>query len=200
MSLREEDHPTIYVNTMQTLDTGGLSLCIRAIGDPTSLASAVRRELRALAPAVPLGPPTLLSVQVDRSIVNERLVTNLIGAFAGLALLLASVGLYGVLAYTVTRRTSEIGVRLALGASRGSILWSVVRGSWWLVAAGAALGVPAALGLTRLLETLLYGITPTDPVVITGSVACLFVVALTAAAVPAWRASRVDPLVALRHE
>jgi predicted permease len=200
LSLREEDHPTIYVNPMQTLETGGLSLCIRAIGDPMPLAPAVRRELRALAPAVPLGPPTLLSVEVDRSIVNERLVTNLLGAFAGLALLLASVGLYGVLAYTVARRTSEIGVRLALGASRASILWSVVRGSWWLVAAGAALGVPAALGLTRLLGTLLYGITPTDPVVIAGSVACLFLVALTAASVPAWRASRVDPLVALRHE
>ena len=200
LSLREEDHPTIYINALQMTDTGGLSLAIRAMGRPLALAPAVRRELRTLAPTVPVGTPALLSVQVDRSIVNERLVTNLLGTFAGLALLLAAVGLYGVLGYAVTRRTSEIGVRLALGASRGSILWSVVRESWWLVVAGAVLGVPAALGLTRLLESLLYGITPTDPIVVAGSIACLFIVALTAAAVPAWRASRVDPMVALRQE
>jgi ABC-type antimicrobial peptide transport system permease subunit len=127
-------------------------------------------------------------------------MTRLLGAFAALALLLASAGLYGVLGYAVTRRTNEIGVRLALGATPGTVLWSVLRESCALVAIGVAIGVPAALALTRLLASQLYDVTPTDPWVLSGAAACLFIVALAAASQPAWRASRVDPLVALRYE
>ena len=127
-------------------------------------------------------------------------MTRILSAFAAVALALASVGLYGVLGYAVTRRTNEIGIRMALGATRGTVLWSVLGETWILVASGVAIGIPAALALTRLLSSLLYRVTPTDPWVLSGAVACLFVVALAAASQPAWRALRVDPLVALRYE
>ncbi|PYV13911.1 MAG: hypothetical protein DMG07_13120, partial [Acidobacteria bacterium] len=201
VSLREDDQPTIYVNALQKRDpSGGLTLAVRTSGDPPSLAAAIRREVQALAGTVPIAQASTLSAQIDRSLVKERLMTRILSAFAALALLLASVGLYGVLGYAVARRTNEIGIRVALGATRGSLLWSVLREAWTLVAIGAAIGVPAALALTRLLSSLLYGVTPTDPWVLGGAVASLFVVALAAASQPAWRALRVDPLVALRYE
>jgi predicted permease len=201
LSLREEDHPTIYVNALQKPDEPwGLTLAVRTSGDPASLATAIRRDVQAVAATVPIAQPSTLSAQIDRSLVKERLMTRILGAFAVLALLLASVGLYGVLGYAVTRRTNEIGIRMALGATRGTVLWSVLRESWTLVAIGVAIGVPAALALTRLLSSFLYGVTPRDPWVLSGAVACLFVVALAAASQPAWRAVRVDPLVALRYE
>jgi predicted permease len=200
LSLREEDHPTVYVQALHERDTAGLTLAVRSSGDPLSLVPAIRREVQAVAPAVPITEGSTLSAQIDRSLVKERLMARILGAFAGLALLLASIGLYGVLAYAVTRRTNEIGIRVALGASRGAVLRSVLRESLALVAIGIGIGVPAALALTRLLSSLLYGVTPTDPLVLGGAVASLFAVALGAAAQPAWRAVRVDPLVALRHE
>jgi ABC-type antimicrobial peptide transport system permease subunit len=169
-------------------------------GDPLSLAPAIQREVQAVAAAAPVAQAKTLSAQIDRSLVKERLMTRLLGLFAGLALLLALVGLYGVLGYTVTRRTNEIGVRFALGATRGAVMWSVLSDSSKLVAMGVAIGVPAALALTRLLSSLLYGVAPTDPWALSGVVLCLFFVALAAASLPAWRASRVDPLVALRCE
>jgi predicted permease len=201
MSLREEDHPTVYVNALQKRDEPwGLTLAVRTSGDPVLLATAIRRDVQSVAGTVPIAQPATLSAQIDRSLVKERLMTRILGAFAVLALLLASVGLYGVLGYAVTRRTNEIGIRMALGATRGTVLWSVLRESWTLVAIGVAIGVPAALALTRLLSSFLYGVTPRDPWVLGGAVACLFVVALAAASQPAWRAVRVDPLVALRYE
>jgi len=201
LSLREEDYPTVYVHALQKRDLPwGLTLAVRTSGDPASLATAIRRDVQAVAGTVPISEPSTLSAQIDRSLVKERLMTRILSAFAAVALALASVGLYGVLGYAVTRRTNEIGIRMALGATRGTVLWSVLRESWILVAIGVAIGVPAAIALTRLLSSLLYGVTPTDPWVLSGAVACLFVVALAAASQPAWRALRVDPLVALRYE
>jgi predicted permease len=201
MSLREEDHPTVYLDARRRPeDAWGLTLAVRTLADPASFATAVRREVQAVDGNVPITQGSLLSAQIERTLVKERLMTRILSAFAVLALLLAAVGLYGVLGYAVTRRTNEIGIRLALGATRGTVLWSVVRESWTLVAIGVAIGVPAALALTRLLSSLLYDVTPTDPWVLGGAIACLFVVALAAAAQPAWRAVRVDPLVALRYE
>jgi predicted permease len=201
LSLREEDQPIVYAHALQKRDNPwGLTLAVRTSGDPVSLAAAIRRDVQAVAGTVPITQGSTLSAQVDRSLVKERLMTRILGAFAALALLLASVGLYGVLAYAVTRRTNEIGIRLALGATRGTVLWSVLRESWTLVGIGVAIGIPAALALTGLLSSLLYGVTPTDPWVLSGAVACLFIVALAAASQPAWRALRVDPLVALRYE
>jgi ABC-type antimicrobial peptide transport system permease subunit len=149
---------------------------------------------------VPVSQPQALSVQIDRSLAKERMMARMLGAFALVALLLGAAGLYGVLGYMVARRTSEIGVRLALGATRGALLWSVLRESSLLVGAGVAIGVPAAVALSRLLTGLLFGVTPADPWVLGAGVSCLLLVGLAAAWVPAWRASRVDPLVALRYE
>ena len=199
-SLREEDRPTAYVHALQKRDRGALTLTVKTAGDPFSFAAELRGEVQAVAAAVPIAETSFLSAQIDRSLGKERLMTRVLGAFAALALLLASVGLYGVLGYAVTRRTNEIGIRMALGARRGTVMWSVLRESWTLVAIGVAIGVPAALALTGLLSSLLYGVTPTDPWALTAAVACLFVVALVAASRPAWRAVRVNPLVALRYE
>jgi ABC-type antimicrobial peptide transport system permease subunit len=123
-----------------------------------------------------------------------------LGVFALLAVGLAAAGLYGVLAYSTTRRTGEIGIRLALGATRSAVLWPILAEAAKLAALGIAIGLPAALALTRLLSNLLYGVTPTDVRVLGAVVLCLYGVALIAASVPAWRASRVNPLVALRYE
>ena len=201
VSLREEDHPTIYIHALQQREQAwGLTLAVRTSGDPTSLALALPREVQAIAGSAPVGQISTFRAQIDRSLVKERVMTRILGAFAALALLLAAVGLYGVLGYAVTRRTNEIGIRLALGAPRGTVLWSVLGESWTLVAIGVMVGVPAALALTRLLSSLLYGVTPWDPWVLGGVIACLFVVASGAAMGPAWRAVRIDPLVALRDE
>lgn len=201
VSLREEDHPTAYVHALQKRENAwDLTLAIRTSGDPASFAPAIRRELQALAGTVPIAAGSTLSAHIDRSLVKERMMMRILSAFAALALLLASIGLYGVLGYAVTRRTNEIGIRLALGAPRGRVLWSVLWESWTLVVVGVAIGVPAAVALTRLLTSLLYNVTPTDPWVLSSTVACLFVVALAAASRPAWRALRVNPIVALRYE
>jgi putative ABC transport system permease protein len=177
-----------------------MTLSIRTPGDPLTFALTVRDRVQAIATDVPVSESRTLSSQVERSLVRERLVARLLGAFAILALILASVGLYGVLGYSVARRTGEIGVRLALGATRGGVLRSVLRQSAIVVAIGSAAGVPATMLLSGPLTGLLYGVTASDPEVLAGAVGCLFLVAMAAAAVPAWRAARVDPLVALRHE
>ena len=199
-SLREADTPTAYLHALNNGDPGGMTLAVRTSGAPVALADALRREVESVSAAVPVSQPRALSSQVERSLRTERLVGRLLGAFAVLALALASVGLYGVLGYSVARRTSEFGLRLALGAGRGVVLRSVLRQSAIVVAIGSAAGAPATLLLSRPLAGLLYGVTPSDPRVLAGAVGCLFAVAMAAAAVPAWRAARVDPLVALRHE
>ena len=199
LSLRETDHPTVYINAIPTGEPRGLTLSVRTSGDSANLAELIRTELQSIAP-VPVSAARPLTIQLERSLVTERLVVRLLVAFAGLALLLAAVGLYGVLGHHVERRMAEIGVRLALGATRGAVLRSVLRESWVAVAAGSVVGLPLAALLSRVLETLLYQISPWDARVLVGAVVCLMLVATTAAAVPAWRASRVEPLVALRHE
>ena len=199
-SVRDGDAPTVYLYAADTSESRGTTLSVRTSGDPLSVASAIRERVQSVAAAVPVSLPRTLSSQVDRTLRTERLIAWLLGAFAVLALALASVGLYGVLGYSVVRRTSEIGLRLALGATRNGVLRSVLRQSLVVVAIGSAVGVPASLLLSRPLAGLLYGVTASDPVVLAGAVGCLLIVALIAAAVPAWRAARVDPLIALRHE
>jgi predicted permease len=198
-SLRDTDSPIVYTHAFQSANMGGLNLTVKTETDSVALGPSIRRAIQNVAP-VPVSPPSTLSARIERTLIKERLIARVLGAFAILALLLASAGLYGVLAYTVTRRTGEIGVRIALGATRGRVLWPVLVESSKLVALGVAIGVSAALALTRLLSTLLYGVTPTDPRVLGGAMLSLFLVALAAGAIPAWRASRVNPLVALRYE
>jgi predicted permease len=198
-SLREIDSPIVYPHAFQSANPGGLNLTVKAGDDPMRLAPALRSAIQAIAPA-PVTPPSTLSAEIDRTIVRERLIARVLGAFAIVAVLLAAVGLYGVLAYTVSRRTNEIGVRLALGATRPAVLRPVLVESARLAGLGVVVGVPATLALTRVLESLLFGVTPTDGRVLGVVVFALFFVALAAAAVPAWRASRVNPLTALRYE
>ena len=125
---------------------------------------------------------------------------GLVGSFGLIAALLAAIGLYGVMAYTVARRTNEIGIRLALGAGRGDVQWMVLRESLWMVAAGLVVGIPAALALTQLVREALYGIQPNDPLSFIAAGALMVVVAAVAAWIPARRAARVDPMRALRCE
>ena len=199
LSLREQDVPTIYTWVLNGSDNVGLQLTIGTMGDPRPLAPVIRREVQSIAASVRVPQPRTLAGQIDQSLVSERLVGRLLGAFAALALLLAAVGLYGVLGYAVARRTGEIGLRLALGAGRAAVLRGVLRESAMLAAVGSAFGVPASLLLARALESLLFDVKPSNPIILTGCVVSLFAVALIAAAVPAWRASRVDPLEALRR-
>jgi predicted permease len=199
-SLRETGKPTVYLFSIASSEPIGLTLSVRTAGDPHTVSDAIRRDVQSIASTVPVTRVRTLASQVERSFGTERLVARLITTFAVLALVLASVGLYGVLGYSVARRTSEIGVRLALGATRGTVLRSVLRESWTVVFVGSAIGVPAAIVLSRVLAALLYGVSPWDAAVLTGAVASVFVGATVAAILPAWRASRVEPLVALRHE
>jgi len=137
---------------------------------------------------------------VDATLVEERLIAVLSGFFGVLAVLLACLGLYGVMAYTAARRTSEIGIRMALGATRGGVLAMVLKESLLLVAIGITIGVPATLALTRLVSSLLFGIQASDPLTIAGGAVLMIAVAALAGFLPAQRAARVDPMIALRYE
>jgi predicted permease len=176
------------------------SLEVRTVGNPLSVATSVRQILNDVDKNLPVLNITTLSDQVDRSLNQERLIAKLSGFFGLLALLLACVGLYGLMAYAVARRTNEIGIRIALGALRGDILWLVLRETILLVLVGLTIGLPAALAATRLISSMLFGLTPTDPVTISMATFLLVAVAAFAGYLPARRASRVDPMVALRYE
>jgi ABC-type antimicrobial peptide transport system permease subunit len=141
-----------------------------------------------------------LAAQVEGWLAQERLLATIAGGFGVLALILASVGLYGVLAYTVTRRTNEIGVRMALGGDRQSVLWLVMRDAVRWLLAGIAVGLPAAWVASRLVTSLLFAVAPVDPLSIAIAMFVLIGSGLLAAFVPAWRASRIEPMLALRHE
>ena len=175
-------------------------LSVRLAGDPAPAIAAIRRQVHRLDANVPVLRIRTLQDYVDASFQRERLIAWLCAVFGLLALGLASVGLYGVMAYAVTRRTREIGVRIALGAQRGDVLAMVLAESLLPVLAGIAAGSFAALALSRLVAGLLYGVAPQDPVTLALAAAALLAVSLAAAAIPARRAARVEPLAALRHE
>lgn len=177
------------------------TLVIRTtVADPLSLAPVVRSIMRQLDPAVPAYSVQTMAQVVERSRWRQRLQSQVLGAFAALALLLATIGLYGVVSYAVTQRTRELGVRIALGATRHQVLALVLRQGTRVIAAGIGLGLLAAIALTRSISTLLYGVHATDPLTFVGVPVILGVVALFACFVPARRATRVDPLVAMRAE
>jgi predicted permease len=197
------DFPAIvYMPFQQSSDipVEDMTFFLRTPGNPLAYASAVReivRQADARIPVTNLGTETAL---VDEQMAQQILFARLCTGFALLALAIACVGLYGTMSYSVARRTGEIGIRMALGAPRGAVVWMVLRDIVILAGVGLAISLPAALAAARLVESLLFGVKPNDPAAIAAAVATLLVAALVAAYVPARRASRIDPMVAVRHE
>jgi predicted permease len=196
-----ESPPAVYLPLAQVpVANGGYTLLIRAAGDLPTLVPAVRRVVRELDPALPLFGIEPLATTVAASLGQQRFTMTVLGVFAAVALILAIVGVHGVLSYTVSQRAREIGVRMALGADARSVRSLVVGEGVWLTASGLGLGLVGAFALTRVLTTLLYGVGPADPATYAGVAAVLGGVALLTSLVPARRAARVDPMVTLRAE
>jgi predicted permease len=198
-NLRDPLVPMAYVPTWRALWSSRI-VCVRTTREAPEILEAVRRLVASIDPAVPVTASGTMQKQIDQNIMEDRLIATLSGFFGAAALVLAGVGLYGVISYTVTRRTREIGIRVALGAQRGKVLALILRDAAMLVGVGAAVGVPAALAATRLIKSLLFGVGAQDPLAIAGGTAVLIAVAALASVIPARRATRVDPIVALRCE
>jgi putative ABC transport system permease protein len=196
-SLAGQPFPAMYFPTRQT---GRENVVVRTKGDPLSIAGAVRNQVRAIDPDLPVASMKPMTEWVASSVAEERYRTTLFGLFAALAMILAATGIYGVMSYSVAQRTHEIGVRMALGARRFDVLKLVVRQGMVLTLIGVILGLGGAFALTRVMETLLFGVTTRDPMTFTVVAASLMAVAFIACFVPARRATKVDPLVALRYE
>ncbi len=178
----------------------GAFVVVRTAGDPMRLATSVREAVRSIDPNLPVANVRPMTEVVSSSLATPRLTGFLLGTFAAIALILAAVGIYGVLSYLVARRTHEIGIRLAIGAARSQVLQLVLRQGLGLAVAGIVIGVPAAFALTRVMQSVLYQVRPSDPITFVVVPAILVVVALAAAGLPAFRATRVSPLIALRSE
>ena len=198
-SLRAAPFPKVYVPYFQMDRHDATTLEVRAAGSLPQVAEDLRKLVQAKFPGTPIEVRTFRS-QVESRLVQERLMATLAGGFGAVALVLAAVGLYGVLAYAVARRAKEIGIRMALGALRGEVLWMVIRQALILLGAGIAIGIPIAFGASRFVSSMLFGVEATDQWTIGAASAVLVAAALAAALLPAWRASRVDPMVALRYE
>jgi predicted permease len=175
-----------------------LTIILRTSVPPESVIASVRQEVRAIDPLLPLSNVKTLDDVLRESTASERFNASLLGAFAATALLLAAIGVAGVLAISVSRRTAEIGIRLALGARSSDVLVMVLRQGLTLVLLGLAIGLPSAFFVTRLLSTLLFGVGPHDPIAFAGATVLLLAVALAACVAPAIRASRIEPIAALR--
>jgi macrolide transport system ATP-binding/permease protein len=198
-SMREMPKPFFYVPLRQNFSVGA-ALNIRTKLRPETMAAALSRELKAMDANLALYEVISLQEQLDRSTSPQKVAVTLTGVLAGLALVLASIGLYGVMSYTVSQSTRELGLRMALGARTPELFRLVISRGLALTAGGVLLGAAAALGLTRLLGYLLYKVSPRDPLAFGSAFLILLIVSLIACFLPAWRATRVDPIVALRYE
>ncbi len=198
--LRAQPGSFVYFPIPQTIEPiYGLTLAVRTSGgDPLSLAGAVRREVQSVRSTLLITNISTMEQQIARNLIRERLVSSLSVAFGLLALALTCIGLYGILAYSVARRTNEIGIRLALGATRADTVRMVLSEALVLAAAGVVIGTPFVWLLGRASQTLLYGVSAFDPLAVSASVAGLVAFALAAGWIPARRASRLEPLAALR--
>lgn len=186
-------------NIQEQLPTS-MTLIVRTGSDPTQVAGHIRELVKDLNPNVPLSEVQTMKSLVTDSTQQPRSMTWLFVCFAGVALLLAAIGAYGVVSYSVAQRTFEIGIRMALGATRGKIFAMVLRQTLRLVLAGLSIGIVASLVLARMLSSFLYGVTAADPITYVAVCALLVAIALIAGFIPARRAARVDPLTALRSE
>jgi predicted permease len=198
--LREDARAQVFFPAFQAGGINNLTLYVRSDAPTTAVVDNVRRLVASLDPAIPIFGVATLEDKAARTITNERLIAALSSGFGILATLLAVVGLYGVMAYTVTRRTREIGIRLALGAVASRVAGGVIREAGMLVAAGLAIALPIAWQLGRFVESLLYGVPPFDAVTVTLAAVSLTLVSMLAALAPARRAARIDPIRALRQD
>ena len=199
--VRGEVPPTAYISfTSGTPKVRPMTVAVRTAGDPLSMVGAVRAALRAADPQLSMMRIRTQTAQIDEMMMQERMFARVSTLIGVLAMMLVAIGLYGTLAFAVARRTSEIGIRMALGASGARVLWMVLRESLWLACAGLLVGLPAALGLGRLIASYLYGVEPHDPSALIGAAVLLAAVCATAGYLPARRAARVDPIRALRYE
>jgi putative ABC transport system permease protein len=197
--LREPNPPQVYL-PYQQWPVQSMAVVLKTAVPPASVGEAARRAVHDVDPNLPVSQVRTLEQIVSRSISQPKFYMTLLAAFAGLALVLAAIGIFGVLSYAVAQRTREIGIRMALGAQESTLVGLVVREAMLLAAAGVALGLMAAFAVSRSLATFLFQTPPTDPLTFTAVAGLLAIVALTASYIPARRATRVDPLVALRAE
>ena len=199
---REPAEAVVYRPILQIQEQGAymVTLHVRTLSDPTPLIPQVRQMINQIDDKLPIFGVLTLSQQLHETLDQERLIAQLVSFFGALALILACIGLYGVMAHGVARRTNEIGIRMALGARGGNIAWMILRETLYLVLAGLVLGVPAALLGARLIATQLFGMSTSDPLTLAAAAIVLTLVALLAGYLPARRASRVNPLNALRYE
>jgi putative ABC transport system permease protein len=198
-SLDESPRAAMYIPVDQ-YPPPDMNVVIRSSGNPLQLAAALRDEVRSLDSNQAISTVRSMDDVVSGSVAQPRFASQILGLFAVLALVLAAVGLYGLIAYTVTQRTHEIGIRMALGAEPRDVLKLVLGQGLKLALVGAAMGIAGALALTRLMQGLLFQVSPTDPVTFISVTALLTIVALAASYLPARRAMRVDPMIALRYE
>jgi putative ABC transport system permease protein len=198
-SLTDQAEPTVYFPHPE-LTYSFMTIVIRTTGDPAAIASAARSELREIDPNQPVSDVRTMEQVMADTLGRARFNTLLLGLFAGLATLLAAVGIFGVMNYSVTVRTREIGMRMALGAERGEVLMLILRQGLSLTLIGIGTGLAGALALTRVMSGLLFGVKATDPLTFAAIVGLLTVVSAIACYLPARRATKVDPLVALRYE
>jgi predicted permease len=199
-SLRKDYTRIVYLSHQQSWTRPSITLAVRTMGDPASFVPAVRTEIARIGKDVPIASVKALSALVDESLAEERMVATLAGFFGPLGLLVACVGLYGVMAHGVVHRTQEIGVRMALGANRNGVVWMVIREALALILIGVCAGLPTALAAARLISSLLFGLASTDLLTILLATLTMIAVAGVAGFIPARRGSRVDPMVALRYE
>jgi predicted permease len=198
--VRGEAPSTAYVPFSQAGELGAMHFEVSTVGDPTLLIPSVRRTVAEVDSNLAIAEIKTQSQQIDEALAQERLFAHLSGFFGVLALALAAIGLYGTLTYTIGRRTNEIGIRVALGAKRSQILGMVVREAFALVFLGVILGLPVAFAAARLLTNQLYGLKASDPLTFAAAIGLLLAVASLAAYLPARRASKADPIAALRCE
>jgi ABC-type antimicrobial peptide transport system permease subunit len=190
---------TVFVAASQIVPDG-MTYALRTAGDPLRYVSSVREIVREADPRIPVTNVVTQAAEIDRTISQELTLAKLCTGFAILALLIACVGLYGTMSYSVARQVGEIGIRMALGAQRRAVVWMVLRRVLLLAGVGLAISVPAALSASQLVKSFLFETQPNDPGILVLAGAVLVSAAILAGYVPARRASRIDPLAALRHE
>jgi putative ABC transport system permease protein len=199
VELREEPNPELYFSAQQDL-WPAMSLVIRSTIEPSSLSASVRQAVNEVDRSVPVADVKTMDHVVSESITQPRFNLFLLGLFGAVAMVLSAAGIYGVTAYTVTQRTHELGIRIALGAQVGDVLKMILGQGMAVIGVGLVVGLAAAFALTRLLRTLLFGVGENDPLTFVAITAILVLVALIACYIPARRATKVDPLTSLRAE